>query len=295
MEAVQNLFSLCITRKETQHYLLAGVEQVGKTTLLYRLKAPRAPNSDVISKITGVNQARDALKGKAAEPSPGAGSGNVPAESAEEGENGAENGATEEGPKKGGNAWTFHFEMFDGYGVWDFPGNRSCRVLLADMYRSVAFHAVLFVVNCEDLRTEERPTDGDEWKEDPAMYEHRKARIMESRKLLRFLLYEDELRLRPFAVIVNEHRSLIHQWHNKAAAKRDGPCPEQYEPTDNRFWYELGIEDLSRDDPIIANRVKLFVLDCAALTHGTADQRWRDVLSFVQNYKPAKGEKKKKG
>ena len=134
---------------------------------------------------------------------------------------------------------------------------------------------------------------------------------MESRKLLRFLLYEDELRLRPFAVIVNEHRynlcmpvarslrcwktfvfqlnnamhfrlvraanghtvhgscfldanhgyrpddskycfltqkqrpafesrSLIHQWHNKAAAKRDGPCPEQYEPTDNRFWYELG-------------------------------------------------------
>ena len=57
----------------------------------------------------------------------------MPAESAEEGENGAENGATEEGPKKGGNAWTFHFEMFDGYGVWDFLGNRSCRVLLADM------------------------------------------------------------------------------------------------------------------------------------------------------------------
>jgi len=126
------------------------------------------------------------------------------------------------------------------------------------------------------------------------MYEHRKARIMESRKLLRFLLYEDELRTRPFAVIVNEHRALIHQWHNKPASKRTGPCPEQYEPTDNRFWYELGIEDLARDDPQIGHRVKLFVLDCAALSHGTSDQRWRDVLTFVQEYKPQKGDKKKK-
>jgi len=40
--------------------------------------------------------------------------------------------------------------------------------------------------------------------------------------------------------------------------------------------------------------VKLFILDAAALTHGTSDQRWRDVVTFIQEYKPQKGEKKKK-
>jgi hypothetical protein len=266
---LQSILGACFTRQEAQHYLLAGVEGVGKTTLLYRLKAPSTLSFQQLADSIGeINETRD---GKVA--------------SADEEEKPLDAKSQEEGPPKGPK-WTYHFEMFDGYGVWDFPGSLSVSELLPTVYRSVYMTAVLFVVDCDDLR--EPQSD-----EEKLLLQ---ARLDRSARLLRFLLYEDELRSAAFCVLVNEHKAQAHHFHNKSShgkANEGRRAPEQYDLNENRYYYELNIDELEREDPAIESRLKLFTLDCAALQHRDRDPKWKSILEHI-NRVAAKAAKKKK-
>merc|ERR1719362_2166317 len=67
-------------------------------------------------------------------------------------------------------------------GMWDVPGTEPMRRVWSGFYHAIKIHGVIFVVNASDFEPE---------------------RIELARQHIHILMNEDELRMAPFAVILN--------------------------------------------------------------------------------------------
>merc|ERR1712216_237500 len=154
--------------------LLVGLENAGKTTLLYRLKVPQWRWDK-----TGEN---------------GQGSLTLPKDS-----------KTWTGLKKEGRDPSYHYEEFStttgtAYAIWDLPGNDAMRRIWPTFYRSMQVSGVLFVVDGAD----------DPWNETFENRDKVRGRVQAAKDEFHRLLHEDELRGAAFCVIVNnKHGSYV--------------------------------------------------------------------------------------
>jgi len=150
-----SLFS-CLGGKRPPHQIvMLGLQDAGKTTLLYKLKFG--------DKLTGewkeIHKFVKALKG----------------EQKQEDEQ---------------DVSLYHYEeltskAMKSYGLWDVPG--SLCATWATFYRYIPITATIFVVNASEKSADDEKM------------------LRDSRRMLNYLLYEDELRQAAFVVVINEY------------------------------------------------------------------------------------------
>jgi len=149
---------------EQAQIALLGDEKAGKTTLLYRLKLPNWGKSmlDELAQMREIQEWHEDMKESSCTPV-----------------------ITDNGPVVIRDAG-YHYELFRRpfeYGLWDMPGNPSLEDLWISFYRSIQFHAVVFVVDATNTSFER------------------------SRVLLHRALYATELRQAAVCVVINERKS----------------------------------------------------------------------------------------
>jgi len=274
---VKGALQACFKQQETQQYLLAGVDGVGKTTLLFKLKASGNP----IQTSAAVRRAtQDEVAGK---------------------------GGEEEDAGPAERKLAFYYEAFDQYALWDVPGVEEVRPLLRMFYQSVGMSAVLFVVSCHDLMPQ-----GDKGKElwtsefrgstRPELQGvTRKGfalqRIHAAKRLLHKLLCEQELLDAAFCILVNEQKSgakrakgdapAAQLGYNAAYGEHDQHCVTEgeraaYNDADDPYYYLLGLDDV--DECMQKERIRLFHMDFCQLK-GEKDEKWRPVLDFIREWR----------
>mmetsp|Transcript_60708 Transcript_60708/g.131561 ORF Transcript_60708/g.131561 Transcript_60708/m.131561 type:complete len:227 (-) Transcript_60708:58-738(-) len=125
MAALKGLVQKCTggllgRASETPQFLILGLDGVGKTTLLYRLKLGQLEWSDMKEDLARMRQRT------------------------------AEDTIEDAG---------YHYEEFGklfNYGMWEVPGTAAMRALWSVFYRSIRIHGVIFVV---DPREEDSRVD----------------------------------------------------------------------------------------------------------------------------------------
>jgi len=160
----------------------------------------------------------------------------------------------EDGPKFDAG---YHYEegskVFGTYGMWDVAGTQAMRHTWRSFYHSIRMHAVIFVV------------DGSE--EDM-------ENIHSAKKLLHFLMNEDELRLSAFVVVINQHR-----WEEKSITRDQEKHTEEHQhELEETLPYKLGFHDLHRSCKWRTLCVPMNVLQLT----GESDLKWRTVLDHIK-------------
>jgi len=176
---------------------MVGMEKAGKTNLLYKLKLGDSWKDSEMRRDLSKMREQDA------------------------------SGKVEDGG--------YHYEEINilkgqTCGVWELPGHPGARAVWPTFYRTIKFHAVMFIV------------DGSEKSEE---------KIDATRRHLHFLMNEDELRGAIFAVIVN-----IKLPGNKADVDFK-KLPDELKASLDELPYRLGIHPRELH-PSCAWRVKTF-------------------------------------
>lgn len=184
--------------------VMFGLENAGKTTLLYRLKVKDWKRQEIVKDMEVL---------KCMDPS-------------------------------------YHYEEFPGsgshkaYGIWDIPGGEVMRRMWPMFYRYLRISAVLFVVNTKDETVEDL------------------EKMELNRRLLHFLLNEDELRCAAFVVVLNteltreafesdseEARNEIEK-HNAICNALNIPFLKTLQPHKGRLTVApINCSEISRYDP----------------------------------------------
>eukprot|EP00747_Dinoflagellata_sp_TGD_P178874 gnl/TRDRNA2_/TRDRNA2_28700_c0_seq1.p1 gnl/TRDRNA2_/TRDRNA2_28700_c0~~gnl/TRDRNA2_/TRDRNA2_28700_c0_seq1.p1 ORF type:complete len:274 (-),score=45.12 gnl/TRDRNA2_/TRDRNA2_28700_c0_seq1:35-763(-) len=229
MAAVKKLIDKCTGGgAETPQFLILGLEGCGKTTLLYRLKlGPVWP--DMTKDLAEMRTAKALDENFKAR-----------VEKIPEWENKFRNDR-EFVDYDGGH----HYEELEKgmkHGMWEIPGTPAMRQTWASLYHAIKIHGIIFVV------------DSKEDDED---------RIALSKRLLHFLMNEDELRPAAFAVIINQRK------------RKGGVC---YDEKEDKLQYKLGLHELH---PSCDWRVKKFVLNVNELRTEN-DSKWAPVIEFMK-------------
>jgi len=249
-------------RSEPKQLVLLGPERSGKTTILYKLKIPKWTTVDMKTELQNLKkEERDILSNnKNADPH--------------------------------GGDFGYHYEELNEasigeYGMWDVPGSDVMVTMWPTFYRYVKVAAVLYVVDVPEKRDESEEvidfkcqicdntgrTPSDEICTECTFGD--KVKLNKAKRLLHFLLNEDELRMSAFVLILN-----VKDPKSRKDAKPDGKNTVetgagmkggQAQQTGD----VLGVEDLSKQR---ANkeRFKIFTL-CAATLQPT-DAVWKDVI-----------------
>jgi len=139
------------------------------------------------------------------------------------------------------------FQRFS-FGMWDIPGTEPMRRVWSCFYHAIKVHGVFFVVNTSDFESE---------------------RIELARQHLHILMNEDELRMAPFAVILNVQQGDEQLKDSSQKAKIAGKIEEE------ELFYRLG---LHRTPETSSWRLKAFKINVLALT-GENDKAFTDVMS----------------
>lgn len=138
-------------------------------------------------------------------------------------------------------------------GMWDVPGTEPMRRVWRCFYHSIKIHGVIFVVNHSETEPE---------------------RIELARKHIHVLMNEDELRMAPFAVILN------HQ-QNPDEVIKDGTSTKakvQGNVKEEELYYRL---DLHNVHATCSWRLKVFKINVLALS-GENDKAFLDVMHHMK-------------
>lgn len=170
----------------------------------------------------------------------------------------------------------YHYEELSDnkigrYGVWDVPGSDAFIRMWPMFYRYVNVSAVLYVVDAS--------TQGIEGKEG-------ENRVAQARRMMRFLLNEDELRLAAFFLILN-----VRQPDPAAPGSVGGPAVADGTSTKTSRDDDVNIYEsvdtvkemlaVSRieDEPWNKIRFKSFAIDCSDISK--TDVRWTSAIDDI--------------
>lgn len=159
----------------------------------------------------------------------------------------------------------YHYEEIDEsrrlgrYGIWDVPGSDAFIRLWPMFYRYVNVSAVLYVVDA----SKEAVNDAE--------------KCAQARRLMRFLLNEDELRMSAFILILNVHGNVAK---GKKASKPHEPAPGEYDP----YEYVETLKELLQvskieEEPWNKVRFKSFAIDCADVSK--SDPKWIQMIDDI--------------
>jgi len=156
----------------------------------------------------------------------------------------------------------YHYEEIDDsrrlgkYGIWDVPGNDAFIRMWPMFYRYINVSAVLYVVDA----SAEGIKNGDS--------------VAQARRLMRFLLNEDELRVAAFFLILNVHQLDEKKGQQKSGENADFDAYEHVE-TVKEMLQVSKIED----EPWNKNRFRSFAVDCAEVSKH--DPKWVAMIDDV--------------
>jgi len=193
--------------------VMFGLENAGKTTLLYRLKVKDWKRQEIVKDM-------EVLKGM--DPS-------------------------------------YHYEEFPAfgsfrYGIWDIPGGEVMRRMWPMFYRYLRISAVLFVVNTKDETVEDL------------------EKMDLNRRLLHFLLNEDELRCAAFVVILNTELT-------REAFEEDGEKAQSEKEKQAAICNALNIPFLKTLQPH-KGRLKVASINCSEISR--FDPEWANVILGIE-------------
>mmetsp|Transcript_58861 Transcript_58861/g.164410 ORF Transcript_58861/g.164410 Transcript_58861/m.164410 type:complete len:257 (-) Transcript_58861:115-885(-) len=123
LEFCQSLKEKWTRRSDHPQFLILGLEQAGKTTLLYRLKL----GQNWATMVEDLAEMRDPMKARA----------NYP---------------LKEGYDAGYHYEEFH--MLDNCGIWDLPGTLGMTSFWSSVYNLIQVHGIFFVVDGTEVRRE---------------------------------------------------------------------------------------------------------------------------------------------
>lgn len=152
----------------------------------------------------------------------------------------------------------YHYEEFAfrglfSCGMWDIPGTECMRRVWSCFYHSIKVHGVIFVVDLSETDPE---------------------RVELARQHIHSLMNEDELRLAPFAVILNVQQNENEPLKEGTKAKVGGAdAPKQEE-----LYYRL---DLHNVHETCRWRLKAFKINVFALA-GENDKAFLDVMHHMK-------------
>jgi hypothetical protein len=145
----------------------------------------------------------------------------------------------------------FHVEdltILKGCYVWDIPGTPAMMQIWPTFYRTIKYHAVIYVVNSEE----------------------KEERISLARQQLHYLMNEDDLRLSCFVVIINFRDT-------KKRQKAKG-APDSQDIQTEMMKCKLGLDNLH---PTCAWRTKVFPLD-VMLIDKENDAKFAPIVQFLK-------------
>lgn len=158
---------------ETPQFLILGLDGVGKTTLLYRLKLGER-------QWRYTEMEKDMLKMR------------TPHEEKDSMGHVVRSGVIDDPG--------YHYEELSvglNCGLWEVPGTESMRHVWSCFYHAIKIHGVIFVVDGRDALD---PGD----KPGQESFMRKEERIQLAKRHLHFLMNEEELRFAAFAIIINE-------------------------------------------------------------------------------------------
>jgi len=215
-------------------FLILGLDGAGKTTLLYRLKLGSQAWPQIKGDMAAMRQPK--------------------ADVDKEKDNDQEVDKYDAG---------YHYEELSfrnifNCGMWDVPGTEPMRRVWRCFYHSIKIHGVVFVVK-EDINPGENDVP-------PERLELARQRIELARQYISLLMNEDELRLAPFAVILNVEEG--------TKAKVGGKKADEEE-----LFYRLG---LHRAPESCRWRLKAFKINVLHLT-GESDKAFEEVMKHMKS------------
>jgi len=146
----------------------------------------------------------------------------------------------------------YHYEEMQGkplgsYGIWDVPGSKVMISLWSTFYRYITVMGVLFVVD----GSAESAKESKEFDE----------KLHQARRLIQFLLNEDELRGATFTLIIN-HRDVIERRSDGSDTVSGEPAKE-FRMRMDHIKEILQVKAIMADDANMA-RFHVHELNCAS-------------------------------
>jgi len=151
----------------------------------------------------------------------------------------------------------YHYEelsfprLFSTCGMWDIPGTEPMQRVWACFYHAIKIHGVIFVVNYSEKAVE---------------------RIEQARKQIHFLMNEDELRMAPFAVILNVQQDEGKEIKESTKAKLPN------DPYKEELCYKLDLHNLHHT---CRSRLQVFKINVLDLT-GENDKAIYEVMEHMK-------------
>lgn len=158
-------------------------------------------------------------------------------------------------------------------GIWDVPGNSSMIELWPQFYRYVSVVAIFFVVDGGfDLLREE---DGEGRDEDAKAVRKNLEELDKARELIHRLLYEDELRLSAFVLLINDKRDPKQERLDGKDEKLKAAREKKKEDCENCVKEVLGVKEASKNEKFMCKTMNLSQFS-------TDDSEWGKIMNFVR-------------
>jgi signal recognition particle receptor subunit beta len=160
----------------------------------------------------------------------------------------------------------YHYEEIEyskfRYGIWDVPGSDAFIRMWPMFYRYVNASAILYVVDA----SEKGAADAN--------------KVAQARRLLRYLLNEDELRVAAFFLILNIRQQEPDAEKTKGAKKASAGVDPDYDPKAAvETMKEMLQVSTIEAEPWNSIRFKVFCFDCAQVN--TRDKNWEEMLQTM--------------